>query len=396
MNSNTESDYYILTPCFSIRLLFDAYESNYTQTEDFGYIKGNYVTGVNNKDITFKVKSLTANSGGLLYKGKLTEIEVCSVDGHHLLTYNINAGDTLQSGGLTNKTFQVGTGLTYANNDWVLDNEAITTNVDTGVIIKAYFTKERQGFAFIKKIYTANIRSGDNLGNNVYTTATVNVNGDTTNQVVPIEVDDDENVYTTVSITVTPSEGYEIDNKNGFILHSDGTASKELKVNKNTDANDLSIANVNWPTVKEKTYKITVIANTGGTVRIENAGSSAVVAGGTSGTISNLGYWYLKTTTPTYTFTATPDNGYNFNAGWSRDISGTTNPKTYQFTIPKDITVKANFQSNAKKIYFAMINQDWNNSFPRDDTLTSHWNFFGCRDINKLLKERTQRLLIMW
>ena len=26
MNSNTESDYYILTPCFSIRFTFDAYE----------------------------------------------------------------------------------------------------------------------------------------------------------------------------------------------------------------------------------------------------------------------------------------------------------------------------------------------------------------------------------
>ena len=26
MSSNTESDYYILTPCFSIRFIFDAYD----------------------------------------------------------------------------------------------------------------------------------------------------------------------------------------------------------------------------------------------------------------------------------------------------------------------------------------------------------------------------------
>ena len=33
MNSNTESDYYILTPCFSIRFTFDAYEEIATVIE---------------------------------------------------------------------------------------------------------------------------------------------------------------------------------------------------------------------------------------------------------------------------------------------------------------------------------------------------------------------------
>jgi len=359
-------------------------EADYTPTEKFGYIRGNYVSGVNNKDITFKVKSLTAHdvNDGIFYKGKLTKIEVYSVDDEHLLTYDIANGSSLQNGGLTYKTFKVGTGTSYATDDWVIDNEAITTNVDTGVIIKAYFTKERKGFAFTKEIYTANTRSDDNNpGNNVYTTATVNVNGDTTNQVVPIEVDNDENVYTKVTITVTPGEGYEIDDKNGFILNADGTASKELSVNKNTDANDLSIATLNWPTVKEKTYKITVIANAGGSVAVSNAGTLNI-SGGTSGTIPNIGYWNIKTNHPTYTFTATTGDGYNFNAGWSGDISGTTTPYSYQFTVPKDITVRANFQSNAKKIYFAMIRQNWDHNYPRDNTSTAHWNFFGCQNIN--------------
>ena len=34
MNSNTESDYYILTPCFSIRFTFDAYEMVRKWVED--------------------------------------------------------------------------------------------------------------------------------------------------------------------------------------------------------------------------------------------------------------------------------------------------------------------------------------------------------------------------
>lgn len=368
-------------------------DTDYTRTEDFGYIRGNYVSGVNNKDITFKVKSLTAHDKGIFYKGKLTKIEVCSFDGGH--TYNIADVSSLQNGGLTHKTFKVGTGTSYATDDWVIDNEAITTNADKGVIIKAYFTKERQGLALVKQTYTTTTRSDDSSGDNVYTTATVNVNGDTTNQVVPIEVDGNESVYTKVTITVTPGEGYEIYNKNGFILNADGTASKELSVNKNTDASALSSAVLNWPTVKEKTYKITVIANAGGSVAVSGAGTLSV-SGGTSGTISNIGYWYLKTTKPTYTFTATPASGYNFNAGWSGDISGTTTPYNYQFTVPKDITVRANFQSNAKKIYFAMINQNWNNSFPRDCTSTSHWNFFGCTDINNNSMSSTVKNNYKW
>ena len=35
MNSNTESDYYILTPCFSIRFTFDAYGN----VVHYGYIE---------------------------------------------------------------------------------------------------------------------------------------------------------------------------------------------------------------------------------------------------------------------------------------------------------------------------------------------------------------------
>ncbi len=119
-----------------------------------------------------------------------------------------------------------------------------------------------------------------------------------------------------------------------------------------------------WPTIEEKTYTLTVKATAGGTVSISNYASGSVSAGGST-TIPAVGYWKIKNASPVYTLDPTASANYSFN-GWTGAVSGNSDPVNYTFNVTQNVTITANFKSNANKIYFAFIKQNHNNSYPRD------------------------------
>lgn len=326
-------------------------DSNYTETSDFGYVKESYSKVANGTMLSLKVKPQVAtdSSDHVSYKGKLDQIVITAKDGGApLATYSDSAINSI----LTNN----GGILSYSFND--------TGVGSNGIVVKAYFIKEPQGLSVTKADYTTTTRSDDDTsGNNTYTMAMVDVNGDVINSVVPIDYPATGEAE--VLITVTPSEGYEITNKQGFGV-ANGVATKKVTINSTTTPEQLTEAIGTWPTIEEKTYTLTVKATAGGEVSVTCNGQNSVdVSAGGSTTMPAVGYWKIKNVHPTYTLTPAASADYSFN-GWTDAISGNSDPVDYTFNVTQNVTITANFKSNAHKIYFAFINQDWNNSYPRD------------------------------
>ena len=300
--------------------------------------------------LSLKVKPQVAtDSDNVSYKGKLDKIVITAKDGGATLaTYRDSAINSI----LTNN----GGILSYSFNA-----EGVSSN---GIVVNAYFIKEPQGLSVTKADYTTTTRSDDDTsGNNTYTMAMVDVNGDVINSVVPIDYPATGEAE--VLITVTPSEGYEITNKQGFGV-ANGVATKKVTINSTTTPADLEAAIGTWPTIEEKTYTLTVKATAGGTVSVTgNSQNNVGVSAGGSTTMTAVGYWKIKNVPPVYTLDPAASTDYTFN-GWTGAVSGNGDPVNYTFNVTQNVTITANFKSNAHKIYFAFIKQDWNNSYPRD------------------------------
>ena len=330
-------------------------DSTYPDKEisDFGYVKESYSKVANGTKLSLKVKPQVATDSDdhVSYKGKLDEIVITAKkDGvaPPLATYRGEAISSIlkDNGGI----------LSYSFND---------TDVDiNGIVVKAYFIKEPYGLSVTKANYTTTTRSDDTSGGTkTYTMAMVDVNGDVINSVVPIDYPAAGEAE--VLITVTPSEGYEITNKQGFGV-ANGVATKKVTISSTTTPEQLTAAIGTWPTIEEKTYTLTVKATAGGTVSVGNGQNNVVVSAGESTTMPAVGYWKIKNVPPTYTLTpAAIPNNYTFN-GWTGAVSGNSDLVDYTFNVTQNVTITANFKSNAHKIYFAFIKQNSNESYPRD------------------------------
>ena len=123
------------------------------------------------------------------------------------------------------------------------------------------------------------------------------------------------NSGTPVTLTATPNSGYQFSGWSGDLSGSTNPAVITMGANKNVTAT--------FAPIPPAQFNLTV--NTTG-----SGSATPVPAGGTynSGTVVTL--------------TATPNSGFQF-AGWSGDLSGSSNPATLTMTANKNIT--ANFSS---------------------------------------------------
>lgn len=136
-----------------------------------------------------------------------------------------------------------------------------------------------------------------------------------------------------ITVTVTPASGYAVKETNGFTVNATtGVATKTITVTEDMTADDLTAAMK--PEIMETPYKLTVKANTGGSVTVTTTdGTTSVTAG-------NEKVIYIDKASPEVTLSATADTNYEF-AGWAGAATGNT--VSTKITVSSDTSVTANF-----------------------------------------------------
>lgn len=334
-----------------------------TPAGDYGSVTSSFSTAIDGKTLSFHINTNTTNpieeSDGKKYVGEFVKLVVGNK------TYSPS---DLVNGNIThifkadkNNT----TGSSAGQND--VDVTASTLEV------KAYFKKVLAGATFnISPITGIDLNVSQISGTVIGTGAVTEANTEVTV------------IYgSTVRVTATLKDGYnwvkaaddladytqQDPNNARSVRYRDYTLPANGSLNTIDVYSDLGASGSDTE-VAEITYTLTVEAGANGSVTVTkpNGGTATV----TSSTVLNDRKFTVRYTDANKTFTlnATPTNtsAYRFK-NWTGTATTTTNPLSV--TVNADTNYKANFESTAKKVYFAFIKQDANDPYPRDGNIGS-------------------------
>lgn len=168
----------------------------------------------------------------------------------------------------------------------------------------------------------------------------------------------------TVTLSATPATNYEFTSWTGATPDASGNI---------TVSSDMTVT-ANFTKVRS-TFKVVSNDTTMGTI-------TDVSVGDTKLTADSNGY-YTAAVGATVSITATPTNAddYEF-ASWSKSggnsvASTTSATTTFKVSSTDGAVYTATFKSTAIKVYFAFINQNWNNPYPRDVAHKNVYTSYG-------------------
>ena len=181
---------------------------------------------------------------------------------------------------------------------------------------------------------------------------------------------------TVITMTVVPDDGYQATG-NGYVTAGNGTATKNITVSSATknlfDSTEFGSSNL--PTISIKTYTLKITAQAGGSVTATYhngtaANTTTTVSAGQSATIRVWAKSSNNTNTVTLTSTAAGSgyaaDGFTTSNSTIASLSSTTGANTTVTVTDNGATVTAKFKIVGSYSYFAFINQNWNNPYPRD------------------------------
>ena len=325
-----------------------------TPAGSYGSVTSSFSTAVDGKTLSFHISPNTTNliteSDGKKYIGEFVKLVVGNK------TYSPS---DLVNGNITH-IFKADKENTAGND---VDLTASTLKV------KAYFRKVLAGAIFnISPITGIDLNvsqiSGTVIGTGAVTEANTEVTviyGSTVRVTAALK-----NGYNWVK-AVDQLTDYTQDPNNASVRYKEYTLPANSSLNAIGEYSNLGAENSDTE-VAEITYTLTVEASANGYVTVKKPDGDEVQV--TSSTALDDRTFTVRDTDTNKTFTlnATPTDtsAYRFK-NWTGTATTTTNPLSV--TVNADTNYKANFESTAKKVYFAFVHQNANDPYPRDGNI---------------------------